>query len=462
MLCAAKLIGLAAALAAVGFSAAAQQLIVPITAYPHFSNPCFAYTTSSGSSPVQSRAIGSLVGPCSGGSGVILFSVTQEDDFGNHDASINFKRNQSKYMADYLFPQMLGTTLNMHGGDGQVVLSFDTTANPKKLNPVTGWPVAFGYTFVGANDITTPPTATLDKNIYLKFRVQVPRAVVGSEWSGFSGFRIFVGGELDWPEGLNPDGSRRTNRSHYIEIVLGDVPGYGARLRGREGTPGCTDAPYYNCFFDAQGRYAEGRYVTGTYLGLPPLSLGTDAVVDIAIPLSETVRSLAWISPPTDWRLARIGGFYLAIEGTGQAAVTAVFSNWLPFWQPPPQNPNRLPLGLTRYRGQVVLSDGSGSCVLPNGAELAAYGFEPPRYDRAVRLKALPAGLLECERPATPVLPKLVRIAEGAYLRSAYWYCLIRNRVQLATLGFDQSDFDTAPQFYPPAEGLEFTGICRA
>ena len=329
-------IGLGVALATVAFSAAAHQSPeLPITAYPGFSNPCFAYATGWGAIPAQSPAIGALVGPCSDSPGLILFSVTQEDDFGNHDRSANFEPNQSIYMADYLFPQMLGTTLNMHGGDGQVLVSLDTTANPRQLNPVTGWPVGFGHTFVGANDITTPPTATLDKSIHLKFRVQVPRAVVGENRSGFSGFRILVGAEVEWPEGLNPNGSRRANRSHFIEFVLGDIPGYARTLHGQEGSPGCTDAIYYSCFFDQQGRSPEGRYVTSAYLGLSPLPLGTDAITAIAIPFSETVRSLAWISPPIDWRLARIGGFYLAVEGTGQVAVTAVFSDWRPFWQPP-------------------------------------------------------------------------------------------------------------------------------
>lgn len=334
-------IGPGVALAAIAVSAVAHQLPeLPITAYPGFSNPCFAYTTGLGANPSQRPAIGGFAGPCSGAPGFILFSVTQEDDFGNHDRSFNFRRNQSTYMADYLFPQMLGTTLNMHGGDGQVLVSLDTTANPRQVNPVTGWPVGFGRTFVGANDITTPAAATLDQNIYLKFRVQVPRAVVGVNWSGFSGFRVLVGAELEWPEGVNPDGSRRTNRSHFIEVVLGDIPGYRRTLHGQEGSPGCTDAPYYSCFFDARGRSPEGRYVTSSYVGIAPLPLGTDAITAIAIPFSETVRSLAWISPPTDWRMARVGGFYLAVEGTGQEAVIAVFSDWLPFWRPHARNPN--------------------------------------------------------------------------------------------------------------------------
>jgi hypothetical protein len=383
-----RLPALAASLALVG----AAPAHVPITAFPNFTNACYGYALP-GNDTWGDFSCPSMP------AGFIGFSVTQETPSGDHIGSLNWIGPDHDYMADYTFPTDLGDWLDMGADGGVVSLSEDTANFAAATNSQTGWPVPYGHTFVGLNDLSIV-NASLNNDINVEFDVLVQRRLAPAKWHDFTGVRVILGGVVNWRE---PSG--RANRDHYFEVDLSQTDGYAASL-GDLGLPLCDDAPYDYCFYDPTGQYPEGRYVSyDDYLQNDPVPLGT--WTHIAVPYGAIVKSLGWVDPPADWSKAHIGGLYVAIEGIGTHQTSLQVRNWNPYSLAPASS------------------------------------------------RGLPA------KATRKAAPQLVRIGQGAYLRASRWYCVIGDQ-PLAAFGFGQDQYDAALQIYPPALGLAFTGDCRA
>lgn len=298
---------------------ALAQPRTPITAYTDFADLCYAYTTGT---TLAGPTWGGFAPTCPPDAAPWLFSVTQETPAGDHDGSANWIGPGIAYMADYTYPLDLGRWLTMTERGGIVSLAENIRSG---TNSATGWPLAYGHTFVGGNDISIPPNATLDRDVAVDMDVQLARLPPRSVGPHFVGARIVLGGLIEWPESHG-----RTNTDHYLEIDLAQTPGYGRSLGSFANRPLCFDAPYDGCFYDPNGRNPEGRYVSyDGVLGRPSVPIG-GSWTHIAVDYGKVAKALHWVSPPATWANAYLAGLYVAVEGIGQQRTILKIRNWNP------------------------------------------------------------------------------------------------------------------------------------
>src|SRR5262249_14681580 len=136
---------------------------------------------------------------------------------------------------------------------------------------------------------------------------------------GYSGARVMVGTRIIWAEA-----TPRTNRSHFTEINLLELPGYSASY-GDPDRPLCRDLHYDRCFYDPEGQHAEGREFRAVQQLFPAAA---NEWVHVQIPLSHVIRKLGWVSPPREWHRATLVGLYFGIESTGASRTETRFRNY--------------------------------------------------------------------------------------------------------------------------------------
>jgi hypothetical protein len=262
---------------------------------------------------------------CSGGSGAFKLGVTQESMQNSHTGSRNYDPNVAAYMADFDFDKDFGRWLsaavNREGDEPVVSLRLDTI-DFDEVNTITGWPLRQGHLFVGLNDGTV--SFSLDRDAVVEFDMRVSTAAVSNAANPtYSGRRIMVGALARWTEA-----PPRANTAHFLETDLMISDGY-SRMYNEKRRPDCDDADYDRCFYDENGRYAEGREVSFQKTLHGP-ELGRDPAVwtHVRIPIGATYRDLAWVSKPASWAKAKVGGMYIAIESVGATNTEIEIENY--------------------------------------------------------------------------------------------------------------------------------------
>jgi hypothetical protein len=280
-------------------------------------------------SPEDPRLYPKWEGPygdnCSTLSATLKLSVTHENSENTHKGSRNYDSNVVAYMADFDSKKDLGRWLRAdirrEGGTSIVSLGLDTLTFDE-VNTVTGWPLRFGHLFAGLNDGTV--SFSLDRDAAVDFDIRVSTAAVSqASPPAYSGRRVLVGAVAGWNEA-----PPRTNTAHFLEVDLIMSDGY-ARAYNEKARRGCDDLDYDRCFFDENGRYAEGREIgLQKILHGPKLTPGPKTWTHIHIPIGATYRALPWISKPNLWASAKVTGVYLGIESVGATDTQVEIKNY--------------------------------------------------------------------------------------------------------------------------------------
>lgn len=232
----------------------------------------------------------------------------------SHNGSRNYDARAAAYMSDFDFAKDFGRWVRAGARDdgGAPVLSLGLdTIDFDEANAVTGWPLRYGHLFVGFNDTTA--SFNLDRNAVVEFDLRIATAAVSDAAKpGYSGRRVVVGALAAWNEA-----PPRANKAHFLETDLIISDGY-SRMYHEKPRPDCNDIDYDRCFYDENGRYAEGREINfQKTLHGPELTPDPQAWTHIRIPISQIYRSLPWVSQPQAWTKVRVTGIYIAIESMG-------------------------------------------------------------------------------------------------------------------------------------------------
>jgi len=294
-----------------------------LTNFPNFERLCTAfvagYEQKPDSGPLLLPALGHSAGDCSADRRPLVLSVTHENAQNSHANAANYDKNISSYMSDLDLGSDLGHWVNIGPSkdDPKAISILIDTINFDKIN-VTGWPIQYGHMFAALNDRLLDG-ATIDKDIIVEFDIRIRRSQLRSEgYRGYSGNRIIVGAVGNWRE-PHP----RTNRVHFFETDLVQSEGYSASY-GDPDYPLCKDITYDRCFYSREGKYAEGREVRyDTFFQKSAVSANMEDWTHLRIPLSQAIRKLRWVAPPSQWNEARISGVYVGLESQG-AALTAL------------------------------------------------------------------------------------------------------------------------------------------
>lgn len=285
-----------------------------LTAYPDFAQACLAFTTgyglAAGDNTPRPPTLGRQRGQCGSQHKPLVFSVTHENSANNHKDSANYDQKIRSYMADYDYDADMGrwVSADLVGNPKAptLVLALDTV-NFRKQN-VTGWPLQYGHLFAGINDLSV--SAPLAQPITVEFDLRISADVKPRLYKGYSGQRILLGALADWAEA-----PPRSNRAHFIEFDFSQAAGY-SQSYGDPVRPLCQDIAYDRCFYDVDGKYAEGRELS--FAAQPYATrLKKRGWTHIRIPLSQAIQALHWVSPPKTWDEAALKGLYLAIESEG-------------------------------------------------------------------------------------------------------------------------------------------------
>lgn len=281
-----------------------------ITAYPNFTNLCYAFVTDYVNG---NNVLGQYANTCTetAKNSPLLYSVTHEVN-GGHIGATNYSPTRGVYMNDYDYATDYNQWMRSNfypSADGTIFGMALDTLNFSKTN-VTGWPLQTGNLFFGLNDISTAhANVTLDKDIVIEFDMRIRGDNIGSSET-LAGHRIMLGSLLDWPEQQS-----RTNRAHFFEVNLTYTPGYSAIYHDPDLSL-CHDTAYDRCAYDPYGTWSENRYVSYAKVTGSSPNFVMDQWVHVRIPLSYA-KSLGWVSKPSSWSDAKLAGIYLGIESTG-------------------------------------------------------------------------------------------------------------------------------------------------
>jgi hypothetical protein len=285
---------------------------VSVTSYPNFNNLCYGFVTGYANS---TNVISGYNDTCTNlqKSMPFVYSVTQEVN-GSHVGAANDSLGRSTYMNDYDYASDYGQWIkaNFYPSAGTMIYGAALdTINYSKTN-VTGWPLQKGTLFFGLNDTSVSnANVHLDKNVVVEFDMRIRGDEVNNTMNPgtYSGHRIMVGMLLNWSE------QSRSNKAHYFEVNLSQTPGYSQVWSGPD-LPLCHDTNYDRCWYDPSGTWSEVRYVPYAAVAGGSLNFVTDQWVHVRIPLSYA-KSLGWVSVPTSWSDATLGGLYIGMESTG-------------------------------------------------------------------------------------------------------------------------------------------------
>ncbi len=423
-----------------------------------------------------------LRGECKSASDSILFSVTHENECNTHMAckgypnDINYRDNILAYMADYNSKD-IGSWLKYSAlGDktnNLIQMSIDTINYANLINK-TGRPVSDGYMFFGFQELGYNSLANLSDELIIEFDYKVHLSELGS--ANKSGNRLMLGAALSWDE------PARSNKAHYFEINLFKTQGYhDAHFDPNQ----CTkDASYDHCYYDPNGKWAEGKYVSAANaLGISAPAGGENQWHRVQVDLFKLAKGYDWHHEPKDWKLGRIDGIYLGIETRDKSHIWTSLRNFkithrkagatstpspTPTPNPSPspspspsptpiQTPNEPPVvnfkfngtthpvGLFRDQAAGLQSDGVSVCHFKNGNHLNQTGFSQADYDEArqIPLKNVKLGSVgECK---TTQRYGLMRSGQAGLIKHKSGICLIASGEHLQKCGFRQVDYDNAP-----------------
>jgi hypothetical protein len=294
-----------------------------LTLYPNLRQACVAFVTGYRQPATGNKLVptlGSFRGECADRKKPFVVGVTQENARNNHNGSANYNPNISSYMSDF-DPDDIGSWLDLELFNSdtppRVLLRLDT-ATFQKIN-VTGWPLQYGHMFLGLSDPTV--LAPLDSDVTIEFELKIHDGGVSKTPSSvsYNGRRVLVGASGNWPES-----APRTNSTHYLEINVDQTTGFSDSY-SEPRYPLCQDITYDRCFY-GDGQFPEGREISyQSILNGAPL---TEDWTHIKIDLARTFRRLRWVSPPTDWSVAKLNGLYIGIEATGATNTTVELRNY--------------------------------------------------------------------------------------------------------------------------------------
>lgn len=455
--------------------------VSPVGQYANFQNACFKDVIG-WNSLKNENILGNERGDCAKSNGnPLLFTVTHETTCNSQTAcgdmpkSLNQDDKRGTYMDQYDVKKDIGRWVNNgfykdFSGNSILAMSYDSL-NFNDTNSISGWPVRYGHLFYGLIDLSSG--SSLDHNVYVEFDIRIRGNQVGAADiinrtdafpNGFSGYHIVFGTTVNWVE----SDVTRKNQAHTFEIVLHETPGYG-RTYGdiTENDPHCRDAIYDRCFFNQQdGSTTEGKYLSySRYLKNSPLSLNTDQWTHVRIPFSDVLKSLNWVSKPISWAQAKFVGVYFAIESMGATRAWIEIKNYRIYNADPLPSVLKLPMGFIRLGQAGLLSYPSGICQLQDGNMMKAYSWTQSDYDRAPQIQPnqIPAGyrINPCQGPSNGVAYRgIFRVGNGGYLQRGQFYCSILSSQQMTVFGFNQANYDNAPQVFVPDTGLIYTGSC--
>lgn len=299
----------------VGHPAAAKR--TEITAYPDFANACTAFvvghTQQPGSGSVLLPVLGHRGGNCADNSKPLVFTMSHESAGNTHIGAANYDPHIRGYMGDLDIDRDLGRWVNFSLGNdpsGPIVSIALDTINYHQAD-ATGWQLQYGHLFAAVSDLSA--RASLDQALFVEFDIRVRASEVRPElYKGYSGRRIMIGGLVNWDE--QPP---RANRAHFLEVDLLQSNGY-TRSYGDPDYPLCRDRAYDRCWYSPKSEYPEGREIRfQSALHGPSLPLDGTIWMHVRIPLSRTLRSLPWVSPPASWHDATLSGLYIGVESEG-------------------------------------------------------------------------------------------------------------------------------------------------
>lgn len=411
-----------------------------------------------------------LKGQCSQPQDALFFSVTHENQCNTHLAckdypnDLNYKENIHAYMSDYN-PQDIGTWIKYSAIGNKIQnhiqLSIDTINYSDMINR-TGRPVSDGYMFFGFAELGLNNIANLSDELIIEFEYKIHISELNSDQK--SGNRLMLGAALIWDE------PKRTNKSHYFEINLFKTDGYHSLHFDPNQ---CTkDATYDHCYYDSNGKWAEGKYVsTYTALGFNTPTIPDNEWRRVEVDIFKLVRRFDWHHKPVDWKEARLDGIYMGVESRDKSLIYVSLRNFKTLHRtssntilPPPQpmpTPNPLPsplpitklnfnssthpIGFFRDNLAGLHSDGISICYFTDGTHMTSTGYNQEDYTKA-RIFSLKEILL----PSIGACKSkerygLVRSNQIGLIKHQQGFCLLTSGDHLKKCGFRQQDYDSAP-----------------
>lgn len=292
----------------------------------NFIDVCTWYTNGFSrdySNQIISPLFGTLPGSKKCKSPDLLFSVTHETLQNGHEGDFNNEPGNT-FMSDYVYNKDFGRWVNGQiatSDKAQILRMSLDTINFESTTP-TGRSIKNGHLFFGINDLTAK--AQLSKDIYITFQIRIRGAELNQNlYSGsVSGHRVLVGSLLKWDEGYG-----RENKKHFLEFDLYQSSKYnfGESINRTY----CYGAHYHRCFFDYNGRTAEGKNIDYPQMfGVDRLPLNSKEWVSVSIPLSEIAKELKWYSGPSSWSKATLDGVYIGLESMGASRLWIEVKNY--------------------------------------------------------------------------------------------------------------------------------------
>lgn len=392
---------------------------------------------------------------------LFLMSVTHENECNTHlpckdySYDLNYKPNISAYMADY-YPKDIGTWLKYSAKGDQnsslIELALDTINFGNYLTP-SGRPASNGYLFYGLNFLHLNNQVTLNDQVWIEFDYRIRNSELGN--SQKAGHRMMVGASLDWTE------TNRSNRSHFFEINLFKTPDFHKDHFNINSCP--KDIPYDFCFYDPNGKWAEGKYVSsGLALGSETHS-ADDQWRNVRINIFDLIKKVTWFHFPSDWNQAKTSGFYIGLESKDKSHLYVSLRNLRIYKvgtqiKPPPSqiestskismNGSNKPIGLFRDGVGGYKSNGLNYCHFNSGSELIANSYTQNDYENARQFSRSLISLPYAGTCKDTIRMGIVRQNSAGLIKNAQGYCVITSGTHLLSCGYRQFDYDSAPQIY--------------
>ncbi len=291
-----------------------------------------------------------------------------------------------------------------------------------------------------------------------------------------SGNSLMLGAALIWEE------PGRANTSHYFEINLFKSPQYHAQHF--DPNQCAKDAQYDHCYYDSNGKWAEGKYIsTNLAFGFASPTTADGQWRRVQVDLVKLVRSFDWHHEPSDWRKARFDGIYMGVEGKGKSLIYASVRNLnithkksstptptpvptptptpvptptptpvpTPTPTPPPAislkfNGSTHPVGFFRDQSAGLLSDGRQICYFADGKGMISTGYSQAEYSKARQIL-----MKDVQLPSIGICREkerygLVRNGSAGLIKHKDGFCLLSSGDHLKKCGFRQEDYNQAPQ----------------
>lgn len=446
-------------------------------------NDAFCSVWAVGNDSAGNVLFGERSPACITGENEMVFSVTHERANNSHVGDKNYRENIRCYMADY-FPADIGKWLNretlLEKDKSKSFSLLIDTINYRAETP-TGRPVEDGWLFFGLND--GPDSAILgERDLILRFRYKISGSEVipKSEPNGLiAGHRLILGFTFEWKEP-----APRTNTAHYLEVNLHKTADYH---KGQDRYCPNDGQEYDQCFYDLNGKYAEGQYFDVSRV----TSARTETQGDwklVEMNVSGFMKSRKWFHPPASWKDVRITP-YFGVESKGKSRIWAQVENFSASYIPTNgastsgQNPS---WGYFRDGIAGYVSSGADYCFIDSPEQMKQCGFSQINYDSAPQYSraqiTLPfKGQCSCGLSpavsvptATPTVaptsapspsqnPPIGFFRDGVagYVNNGSQYCFLSSGEQMKQCGFSQANYDNAVQYTVSQISLPFAGECN-